>query len=101
MKREIFIIFLLSLLLNLGNALIPAYYSPFFLAKGVNEATMGIIISLYSIGILITIPFYSHIMKVVGRKRIFIITAQTQVNLIHCVILIVNIYSTNFTSGFR
>lgn len=79
MKKEIKIIFGLALLINLGNSLINAYYAPFLLEKGVNETTVGIIISIYSFVILITTPFYASTIKIIGRKKTFIITTQLQV----------------------
>lgn len=82
MKKEIKIIFILTIVLILANSLTYAYFAPFALEKGINESLVGLFISISPLIVVAVTPFYIEIINKVGRRKILIISLYFLVNIV-------------------
>lgn len=86
------ITFILGTIISLGNSLINSYYAPLALELGINESIVGMIISIFSLMIIIVTPFNSLVINKIGRKNIFLLTLFLQVNKVFYQIIDLRIY---------
>lgn len=80
MRKEIKIAFTLAIVIVLGNSLTNTYFAPLALEKGINESIVGMIISIYSMTILIITPIFTDIINSIGRKKVFFMSIFLQVS---------------------
>ena len=78
-KRLIFF-FIINFLSAIGYSLVAPLFPPLALEKGLNEATIGLIISLFAIANFLITPMSPYIIENFGRKRVFYMSMIIEVN---------------------